>query len=130
MSQTHKFGVFLLFTLIRATGSSIIWVNSTLLLQTMSAPQQLGKVLAVEFFTYTMAESVAASSAGRMEDAGVSKNQIAGISAGIAICATLVWGVLLRKDFPSSSLCPCQPVETAEQEMVSTKQGGLINLAE
>ena len=92
MWQSHdNFGAFLCFTLLRATGSSIIWVNSTLLLQTLSAEHQLGKVLAVEYFTYTLAESLAAWTAGRLEDADVSKNEIALVAAGIATGAIVVW---------------------------------------
>ena len=130
MSKAHQFSAFLLCTLIRATGSSIIWVNSTLLLQTLSVPQHLGKVLAVEHFAYTIAEAVAASAAGQMEDAGVTKNQIAGISAVTAIVATVVWGLIfLRKgDVSPSSQRPWRPVQTAEQGAISSKQEGGIEV--
>lgn len=100
MSQAHNFIVFLVFTLVRATGSSIIWVNSTLLLQTLTVPQQLGRMLALEYFTYTISESIAATSAGHLEDAGANKNQIAAISAAISAIAIILWAILLRrKDF-------------------------------
>lgn len=91
MWQAHNFEMFLFFTVVRAVGSSIIWVNSTLLLQTLSAKQQLGKVLAVEYFTYTLTESTAASTAGHLADAGVSKNQIALLAVGVAIVSIAFW---------------------------------------
>mmetsp|Transcript_10749 Transcript_10749/g.15816 ORF Transcript_10749/g.15816 Transcript_10749/m.15816 type:complete len:136 (+) Transcript_10749:147-554(+) len=84
MSQAHNFVIFLVFTLVRATGGSIIWVSSTLLLQTLTDQKLLGRILAVEYFTYSVSESITATSAGHLEDAGGNKNQISAIAAGIA----------------------------------------------
>jgi len=57
-------------------------------------------MLALEYFTYTISESIAATSAGHLEDAGANKNQLAAISAATSAIATILWAILLRrKDF-------------------------------
>eukprot|EP00584_Thalassiosira_punctigera_P016081 CAMPEP_0172564856 /NCGR_PEP_ID=MMETSP1067-20121228/105955_1 /TAXON_ID=265564 ORGANISM="Thalassiosira punctigera, Strain Tpunct2005C2" /NCGR_SAMPLE_ID=MMETSP1067 /ASSEMBLY_ACC=CAM_ASM_000444 /LENGTH=626 /DNA_ID=CAMNT_0013355629 /DNA_START=283 /DNA_END=2163 /DNA_ORIENTATION=- len=89
--RARRFPAFLLGTFVRATGSSAIWVNSTLLLQTLSAPPMLGKVLAVEYMSYTVFESASATAAGKMEDVGVNKNTVALYTAGVAALCIGLW---------------------------------------
>jgi hypothetical protein len=73
MWHTRHFEIFLFFTLVRAAGSSMIWVNSTVVLQTLSAKHQLGKVMAIEYLSYTLMEALTAYVAGILEDDGIEK---------------------------------------------------------
>jgi hypothetical protein len=58
----------------RSNGSTIIWVNSTLLLQTLTAKDMLGRILAIEYVFYTIFEALSATSAGRLQDIGRNKD--------------------------------------------------------
>lgn len=124
MWQAHNFETFLLFTFVRASGTSIVWVNSTVVLQTLSVKHQLGKVLAVEYLSYTLWEALAAYTAGSLEDDGVDKNQIALFAAGVAATAIVFWTyTIMRREQVQQqhTSSEWQSVETRETELVDTK---------
>ena len=56
-----------LFTSIRAMGVSVVWINSSLLLQIYSVPEMLGRVSSFDFALSLMSESASAVLAGRLE---------------------------------------------------------------
>lgn len=91
ISTARSYWFFVLLSCFRVMGSSIIYVNSTLLLQTLSAKDMLGRVLAVEYAMYTINEAVTATVAGKLDDAGYSKDQIALFAATLGVFVLSVW---------------------------------------
>lgn len=57
-----------IFAVIRAAGSSNIWIHSTLLLQKLSAPRMLGRVLATDYAIALVGEALAAYLCGVFMD--------------------------------------------------------------
>lgn len=90
-SQAASFSVICFFSFVRGCGSSVIWVNSSLLLQRLSVPEMLGRVLALEFAFMMFFESVIAYATGILVDKGITKHEISTAVAAIAAGFFLVW---------------------------------------
>lgn len=91
---TQNFAAVCVFTAIRAFGSSIVWVNSSLLLQRLSVPEMLGRVLALEFASCMFFDAVIATLTGRLLDTGIaSKHDIASCAAAMAGTMCFFWSV-------------------------------------
>ena len=50
--------------MVRSSGSSILWINSSLLLQKFASPEMLGRVMAADFALALLAESISAFACG------------------------------------------------------------------
>lgn len=126
ISTAQSYWFFVLLSFFRVMGSSIIYVNSTLLLQTLSAKDMLGRMLAVEYAMYTMSEAVTATVAGKLDDAGYSKDQIALFAATLGVFVLSGWCVYhgfgqgaAREDFAITPSLPSSlPGVAMEQEDV------------
>jgi predicted MFS family arabinose efflux permease len=91
--SAHFFAIAL-FTVIRAMGSSIVWVNSALLLQRFSAPEMLGRVTSIELAVTLLANMVSALGAGTLVDrVGVTPEQLSLGLAGVGTALLSVWTV-------------------------------------
>jgi hypothetical protein len=81
-----------LVALFRSAGSSIIWINSTLLLQKFSAPKMLGRVLAADYALALLAEALSAYLCGFLIDqAGLSAYQVSFVLAALTTLLTVIW---------------------------------------
>lgn len=67
-ASIHHFWSICLFTLLRAAGSSNIWIHSTLLLQKFSDEHMLGRVLAADYAIALLGEASAAFLCGYFMD--------------------------------------------------------------
>jgi MFS family permease len=84
-----RFATIGAFTAIRAMGSSIVWVNSALLLQKFSMPEMLGRVTSMELAVTLLANMVAALAAGALVDrAGWTAEQL---SFGLSVLGALLF---------------------------------------
>jgi hypothetical protein len=93
ISTAKTFPQFLVYTFFRTMGSGIVWVNSTLLLQALSEPQLLGRVLAVEYTLVTIFEASSATMSGYLNDNhGYDKNDLAFFGASLGIATVTFWG--------------------------------------
>ena len=54
--------------MVRSSGSSILWINSSLLLQKFASPEMLGRVMAADFALALLAESISAFACGILMD--------------------------------------------------------------
>ena len=92
VSLAPSYAWFLVSTLLRTLGSGMVWVNSTVTLQTLTDPTMLGRVLAVEYTSYTLVEASSAALSGALLDVGLSKNQLALVGAGLGGVMVVAWG--------------------------------------
>mmetsp|Transcript_2402 Transcript_2402/g.3513 ORF Transcript_2402/g.3513 Transcript_2402/m.3513 type:complete len:467 (+) Transcript_2402:100-1500(+) len=107
----RPFFLICLFTAIRAAGSSILWIDSTILLQKFSAPEMLGRVMAIDFALATAAEAASALLCGFLQDiGGLSPDQV-----------SLVMGILAATFFSLGMLYHLQGGGAASQEALMEK---------
>merc|ERR1719491_909228 len=93
ISLVQTFPQFLLFSFIRVMGAGSIWVNSAIILQTLSDPQILGRILATEYTLVTLFEASSVFVTGRLSVAGFSKNMLAFFGACLGIPLLVMWGI-------------------------------------
>ena len=121
MAWSRHFGWICLWSGLRAAGSAILWVDSTILLQTTTPVTLLGRVTAVDFAMSLFAEATSALFAGVGQDYGLSADTISLHLAGLGVFWGMLWtGAMwgrirrshetraLRKDVSSVELEPLQ----------------------
>lgn len=64
----ESFTMTCLFTILRACGSSTLWINSSILIQKFSSNDMLGRVSAVDYTAATLCEAMSAMLAGILQD--------------------------------------------------------------
>ena len=93
ISYSPTFEIICFFTFIRCVGSSILWLNSTLLLQNLTSTDMLGRVLSYDSSLASLAQSLTAYVSGKMEDTGYGKGGIARLSAVLGIFSFTFWSI-------------------------------------
>jgi MFS family permease len=89
---SHSFVTIAAFTVFRAMGSSIVWVNSALLLQKFSLPEMLGRVTAMELAVTLLANMASALAAGALVDrAGWTAEQLSLGLSGLGLLLFSCW---------------------------------------
>lgn len=68
LGLTQNFLLICLISVFRAAGSSLLWIDSSVILQMFSAPHVLGRVMAVEYAIATLMEALSAVFAGYSQD--------------------------------------------------------------
>ena len=92
MAYFAPFELTVFFTAVRASGSSIQWIYSSLLLQVLSEPQMLGRVLSVDYGLALASESFSAVIAGVLQDKyGLNANQVSAVFAILGLMAFGIW---------------------------------------
>ena len=132
-----SFWVISIFALIRAAGSSIIWINSTILLQKFSSPEMLGRVLATDYAIALSAEALSALTAGILMDnpeRGLSAYDVSFVLAIQCFIFTFLWAyyhvsghgaMKYHQDSPFSSLNDKEPGVEQNTEASSLVASGL-----
>ena len=86
---------------VRSTGSSLIWINSVLLLQKYSPPILLGRVQSIDVASALLGEAISALGGGLlMDDAGVSPENLSFLLAIIAFGFFTFWTPFLAFKTP------------------------------
>lgn len=91
IAHAPNFAFVCFYASVRSFGSAIVWVDSTLILQHLSAKEKLGRVLAFDFAGALGFEALVAFGAGRLQDAGYDKNEIATWAAAIGATFLTLW---------------------------------------
>ena len=87
------FSLLCFFVVIRSSGSSVLWINSSLLLQKFSDSQLLGRVMAIDYALALLTEAASAYTCGVLVDrVGFSASDVSLVMAIIAAFFTVVWG--------------------------------------
>jgi len=96
MSVVTSFTEIYWCTAIRAGGSSVLWIYSSLLLQKFCSQEMLGRVLSVDYALATLAESISAFGGGFLQDDfGMSAEQVSFLMGVVATTAFVLWTIYL-----------------------------------
>mmetsp|Transcript_11505 Transcript_11505/g.17673 ORF Transcript_11505/g.17673 Transcript_11505/m.17673 type:complete len:136 (-) Transcript_11505:53-460(-) len=90
-SHKASFDSICFFTILRGIGSSLIWIFSTVLLQQLSSPEFLGRILGLEFCLSRIAETMSVVATGRLKDRGLNDSSISFIAACIGVLMFILW---------------------------------------
>jgi MFS family permease len=90
LSRNASFAWLCLWSGLRAAGSAILWVDSSILLQTTTPATLLGRVTAIDYALALLAEASSALLAGLAQDRGHSAMDISRRLSGLG----LIWGLL------------------------------------
>jgi len=94
LSQVESFGWVCVMTSVRSAGSSIVWIDSSLLLQKFASNNMLGRVMAVDYALATLSEAFSAMAGGMLQDdVGMSAEDVSLIMAVVGLVTLVVWGV-------------------------------------
>lgn len=91
--HSSSFKMICFFTSVRTLGSACIWINSTLLLQNLTNSEYLGRVLGLEYALARLSETAMAFVAGRLEDGGSTKQQIALMASSVGVSLFFFWSI-------------------------------------
>ncbi|KAL7464053.1 hypothetical protein ACHAXS_006762 [Conticribra weissflogii] len=93
LSRVESFGWVCVMTSVRSAGSSIVWIDSSLLLQKFSSNHMLGRVMAVDYALATLSEAFSAMAGGMLQDdVGMTAEDVSFIMAVVGLVTLVVWG--------------------------------------
>ena len=81
------------WSVFRAAGVAVLWVDSTILVQTTTPPHMLGRVSAIDLAFALTGESISAVMAGWLEDLGWTADQVAYLLSGGAFALAVLWAL-------------------------------------
>ncbi|KAI2508533.1 Transmembrane secretion effector [Fragilaria crotonensis] len=83
-----------LFSMLRSGGFSAAWINSSVLLQSFSTPEKMGRVLAVDYALALLTESFSALLCGVLQDhVGVSPEHVSLMMAATGGVVVIMWSI-------------------------------------
>jgi hypothetical protein len=91
MGLFRQFWLIGLFTGIRAMGSAIVWINSSLLLQKFCEPEMFGRLSAIENALALFGEAASALGAGLLQDLGWDAEEVCLLLSGLGIFLASLW---------------------------------------
>jgi MFS transporter, DHA3 family, macrolide efflux protein len=119
------------FAVIRAAGSSNIWIHSTLLLQKFSAPQMMGRVLAADYAIALVCEAAAAYACGVFMDHHTTWTpyNVSLVLAVVTTCTTTFW---ISYHVAGLGACHLQDTNSTidpDQEVAASEMSALLSTA-
>ena len=130
-TRQNQYYVFLFYTFIRTMGSGVVWVNATLILQTLSDRQILGRVLAAEYTLATLSEALSSTISGTIlaDKYGYNKNQLALFGSMLGVCVVLFWGTYYALGRgAASSRFNRSKIASLSSTTTSTRKNGSITI--
>lgn len=92
------------WTVLRAAGAAVLWVDSTILIQNATPSTVLGRISSIDFALATLGESTSAVIAGLLQDNGLSANSVALVLGGMGFMFACAWIVAISFRRPSLSI--------------------------
>ena len=80
-----------LFTGIRAMGSAIVWINSSLLLQKFCEPDMFGRLTSIEYALAVLGEAASALGAGILQDLGWDAEEVCLLLSALGTFLASIW---------------------------------------
>lgn len=82
------------FSMVRSGGFSAAWINSSVLLQSFSTPEKMGRVLAVDYALALFTEAFSALLCGVLQDhAGLSAERVSLMMAATGAAIVAIWSI-------------------------------------
>lgn len=98
---SQYFGFICLSSIVRSIGSSLIWIDSTLLLQKFSPTPLLGRVQSLDFCAALFGEATSALAGGLlMDNMGLSPENLSLILSVMALILFALWSPLALRKMP------------------------------
>lgn len=91
---SNEFWLKCLWTAVKSAGSAVLWVDSSILLQTTTPSSLLGRISAIDFALATLGEAVSAIIAGVLQDQGMSADNVALVLSGMCFFLTALWAAV------------------------------------
>jgi MFS family permease len=91
MGIFSQFWLIGIFTGIRAMGSAIGWINSSLLLQKFCEPEMFGRVSSIEFALAVLGEVASALGAGMLQDIGWDAEEVCLLFSALGTFLFALW---------------------------------------
>ena len=96
LSSVGSFAWVCLFTSIRSAGSSIVWIQSSLLLQKFSAGDVLGRVMSIDYALATLSEAFSAMIGGVAQDRlDLSAENVSFLMSLVGFATFIIWSIYL-----------------------------------
>jgi MFS family permease len=111
------FWILCVWSAVRSMGSSVLWINSSLLLQKFSHAEMLGRVSAMEYALALFAEALSAVLAGVLQDnlSWTAEEVSIGLGA-FGVVLSLAWGVYHFRGGGAASAGGSGPDENGQME--------------
>jgi len=90
---SDKYWLKCVWSVVRAAGVAVLWVDSTILIQTTTPSHLLGRVSAIDLAFALTGESISAVTAGLLEDLGWTADQVAYLLSGGAFALAVLWAL-------------------------------------
>jgi MFS family permease len=91
MAWSKSFWWKCFWTLIRSSGTAVLWVDSSILLQTTTPVTLLGRISSIDFAIALLCEAASAMFAGVGQDYGMSAQQISFVLSGLGVFWGVIW---------------------------------------
>ena len=91
MAWSKSFWWKCFWTMVRASGTAVLWVDSSILLQTTTPATLLGRISSIDFATALLCEAASAMFAGFGQDYGMSAQKISFVLSGVGLFWGLIW---------------------------------------
>jgi predicted MFS family arabinose efflux permease len=91
MGIFRQFWLIGLFTGIRAMGSAIIWINSSLLLQKFCEPEMFGRLSSIEYALAVLGEAASALGVGILQDLGWDAEEVCLLLSVLGTFLASIW---------------------------------------
>lgn len=94
IAWSREFWLKCVWTALRAAGTAVLWVDSTILIQVSTPSTMLGRISSIDFAFATLGEAASALVAGLLLDRGVTVDQLAFVLGGMGFFFAAVWAVI------------------------------------
>lgn len=124
-----SFEAVAVFSILRAAGSSIIWIHSNLLLQKLAAPHMLGRVLAADYAIALVNEALSAFLCGVvMDQAHWTPYQVSAGLAGLTAIFTALWWSYYLSGKGAGKYEPPSTPDRDEEFKVDSESSSLLRI--
>ena len=93
MAWSKSFWWKCFWTVVRASGAAVLWVDSTILIQTTTPATLLGRISSIDFAIALLGEAASAMFAGLGQDYGLSAQQISFVLSGVGMFWGIIWTI-------------------------------------
>jgi len=123
LSVFKPFYAICIFSIVRAAGSSILWINGTLLLQKHCRPEMLGRVFAVDYGLATVCDASSSILTGLLLDrSSLSARGVSTIMLILSIITYLGWLSFYFRSIEEESVAASSSISISREPLSKDEQ--------